>query len=255
MIRVFIGFDPPETAAFHVLAQSIHARASEPVTIAPLMLSQLKGVMTRERHPLQSTDFSFSRFIVPYLCDYQGWAVFMDCDMLMVDDIAKLWALRDDRYAVQVVKHDHVPSETTKFLGQPQSKYEKKNWSSVMLFNNAKCRTLTPEYVNTATGLQLHRFQWLQSDDLIGDIPHRWNLLVGYDKRRPLKDVSNLHYTIGGPYFREYRNTDYAKQWFDERERMLRVDQKPGKAKAKKAKAKNRKAGRGGAKRKKSRKR
>ena len=255
MIRVFIGFDPPETAAFHVLAQSIHARASEPVTIAPLMLSQLKGVMTRERHSLQSTDFSFSRFIVPYLCDYQGWAVFMDCDMLMVDDIAKLWALRDDRYAVQVVKHDHVPSETTKFLGQPQSKYEKKNWSSVMLFNNAKCRTLTPEYVNTATGLQLHRFQWLQSDDLIGDIPHRWNLLVGYDKRRPLKDVSNLHYTIGGPYFREYRNTDYAKQWFDERERMLRVDQKPKKPKAKKATAKSRKAGRGGAKRKKSRKR
>ncbi|MGH6661958.1 MAG: glycosyltransferase [Rhodospirillales bacterium] len=254
MIRVFIGFDPPETAAFHVLAQSIHARASEPVTIAPLMLSQLKRVMTRERHPLQSTDFSFSRFIVPYLCDYQGWAVFMDCDMLMVDDIAKLWALRDDHYAVQVVKHDHVPSETTKFLGQPQSKYEKKNWSSVMLFNNAKCRTLTPEYVNTATGLQLHRFQWLQSDDLIGEIPHRWNLLVGYDKRRPLKDVSNLHYTIGGPYFREYRNTDYAKQWFDERERMLRVDQKPKKQKAKKATAKSGNAGRGGTKRKKPRK-
>jgi len=238
MIRVFIGFDPPETVAFHVLAQSILARASEPVTVAPLMLSQLKGVMTRERHPLQSTDFSFSRFIVPYLCNYQGWAVFMDCDMLMLDDIAKLWALRDDRYAVQVVKHDHVPSETTKFLGQPQSRYEKKNWSSVMLFNNAKCRALTPEYVNTATGLQLHRYQWLQSDELIGDIPHRWNWLVGYDKRRPLKDVSNLHYTIGGPYFREYRGTDYATQWFDERERMLRIDQKPkkaNKAKAKKA--------------------
>ncbi len=236
MIRIFIGFDPPETAAFHVLAQSIHARASEPVAIAPLMLSQLESVITRERHPLQSTEFSFSRFIVPYLCDYQGWAIFMDCDMLMLDDVAKLWAVRDDRYAVQVVKHDHVPKEQTKFLGQTQTKYEKKNWSSVMLFNNAKCRTLTPEYVITATGLQLHRFQWLQSDDLIGDIPHRWNWLVGYDKRRPLKDVSNLHYTIGGPYFREYRNTDYARQWFDERERMLRVDQS-GK-KSKKAKPK-----------------
>jgi len=235
MIRVFIGFDPPETAAFHVLAQSIHARASEPVAIAPLKLSQLAGVMTRERHPLQSTEFSFSRFIVPYLCDYQGWAVFMDCDMLMLDDIAKLWALKDDRYAVQVVKHDHVPKEQTKFLGQTQSKYEKKNWSSVMLFNNARCRALTPEYVNSATGLQLHRFQWLETDDLIGDIPHRWNLLVGYDKRRPLKDVSNLHFTIGGPYFREYRSTDYASQWFDERDRMLRVDQKPKKAKRKKA--------------------
>ena len=244
MIRVFIGFDPRETAAFHVLAQSIHARASQPVTIAPLMLSQLEGVMTRERHPLQSTDFSFSRFIVPYLCDYRGWAVFMDCDMLMLDDVAKLWALRDDRYAVQVVKHDHVPKEQTKFLGQPQSKYEKKNWSSVMLFNNAKCRALTPEYVNEATGLQLHRFQWLQSDDLIGDIPHRWNWLVGYDKRVPLKEVSNLHYTIGGPYFREYRHTDYAKQWFDERQRMLRVDQKsttPKRKKPKRAAAKRKK--------------
>jgi len=236
MIRVFIGFDPPETAAFHVLAQSIHARASEPVTIAPLMLSQLESVITRERHPLQSTEFSFSRFIVPYLCDYQGWAIFMDCDMLMLDDVAKLWALKDDRYAVQVVKHDHVPKEQTKFLGQTQTKYEKKNWSSVMLFNNAKCRALTPDYVNTATGLQLHRFQWLESDDLIGDIPHRWNWLVGYDKRRPLKDVSNLHYTIGGPYFREYRTTDYARQWFDERERMLRIDQSRKKTKAKKAK-------------------
>ncbi len=239
MIRVFIGFDPRETAAFHVLAQSIHARASEPVAVAPLMLSQLKGVMKRERHPLQSTDFSFSRFMVPHLCDYQGWAIFMDCDMLMLDDIAKLWALRDDRYAVQVVKHVHVPKEQVKFLGQAQTKYEKKNWSSVMLFNNARCRALTPDYVNTATGLQLHRFQWLESDDLIGEIPHRWNLLVGYDKRLPLKDVSNLHYTIGGPYFREYRDTDYAKQWFDERERMLRVDQKTKKAKtAKKAKRK-----------------
>ena len=237
MIRVFIGFDARETVAFHVLAHSIHARASEPVTIAPLMLTQLEGVMTRERHPLQSTDFSFSRFLVPYLCDYQGWAVFMDCDMLVLDDMAKLWALRDDRFAVQVVKHRHVPTETVKFLDQPQSKYEKKNWSSVMLFNNARCRALTPEYVNQATGLQLHRFQWLDSDDLIGEIPHRWNLLVGYDERRPLKEISNLHYTIGGPYFREYRNTDYAATWFAGLEAMLRCDQR-GKGARKKAKAK-----------------
>ncbi len=227
MIRVFIGFDPRETVTFHVLAQSIHARASEPASVTPLMLSQLSGILTRERHPLQSTDFSFSRFLVPYLCDYQGWALFMDCDMLVLDDMAELWKLRDERYAVQVVKHNHVPKEKTKFLGQPQSKYEKKNWSSVMLFNNAECKALTPEYVNTASGLELHRFQWLESDDLIGDIPHRWNRLVGYDEAVPTSKVSNLHYTIGGPYFDEYRTTDYADEWFSEKEAMLRCDQKP----------------------------
>ena len=224
MIRVFIGFDPVETVSYHVLSHSIQARASEPVSIAPLMLSQLGGVMTRDRHELQSTDFSFSRFLVPYLCDYEGWALFMDCDMLVLDDMAELWKLRDDKVAVQVVKHDHVPEETTKFLGNPQSKYEKKNWSSVMLFNNAKCRALTPEYVNTATGLELHRFQWLGDDDLIGEIPYRWNHLVGYDETLPVSAVSNLHYTIGGPYFKEFKDTDYAEEWFAERDAMLHAD-------------------------------
>ena len=226
MIRVFIGFDTVETVAFHVLAHSIHARSSEPVSITPLMLTQLDGVMTRERHELQSTEFSFSRFLVPYLCDFEGWALFMDCDMLILEDMAELWKLRDENYAVLVVKHDHVPKEKTKFLGQTQSKYEKKNWSSVMLFNNAKCKALTPEFVNTGTGLELHRFQWLDSDDLIGEIPHRWNHLVGYDEKVPTSEVSNLHYTIGGPYFDDYKTTDYADEWFTELDAMLRVDQK-----------------------------
>ena len=226
MIRVFIGFDTVETVSYHVLSHSIQARASEPVSITPLMLTQLDGVMTRERHNLQSTEFSFSRFLVPSLCDYQGWALFMDCDMLVLDDMAALWKLRDDNFAVQVVKHDHVPKETTKFLGQPQSKYEKKNWSSVMLFNNERCKALTPDFVNTATGLELHRFQWLDNDDLIGDIPHRWNHLVGYDETVPVSEVSNLHYTIGGPYFDDYKDTDYAAEWFAEKDAMLRCDQK-----------------------------
>ena len=226
MIRIYVGFDAVETASYHVLAHSIQARASEPVSIAPLMLSQLKGVMTRERHELQSTDFSFSRFLVPYLCGYEGWALFMDCDMLVLDDMAELWKLRDDNFAVQVVKHDHVPKEKTKFLGQKQTKYEKKNWSSVMLFNNQKCKALTKDYVNEATGLDLHRFNWLGDDGLIGDIPHRWNHLVGYDKTVPVDEVSNLHYTIGGPYFDDYKDTDYAAEWFAERDAMLRVDQK-----------------------------
>jgi len=221
VINVYIGYDPREAVAFSVLSYSIQARASAPVSIAPLMLSQLKGVLTRERHPLQSTDFSFSRFLTSHLSGYAGWSVFMDCDMLVLDDIASLYKLCDDRYAVMVVKHDHVPKETTKFLGEPQSKYEKKNWSSVMLFNNAKCRALTPEYVNKASGLELHQFKWLANDDLIGALPDRWNHLVGYSK--PRRDAALVHYTLGGPYFDEYRDCEYSKEWFAERDAMLRT--------------------------------
>ena len=221
MIRVYIGYDPREAVAFSVLSYSIQARASEPVLVAPLMLSQLKGVLTRERHPLQSSDFSFSRFLTPYLSGYSGWSVFMDCDMLMLDDIAALYRLRDDRYAVMVVKHDHVPRETVKFLGEPQSKYEKKNWSSVILFNNAGCRALTPEYVNSASGLELHQFKWLGDDGLIGALPDRWNHLVGYSA--PRRDAALVHYTQGGPYFDEYRDCEYSREWFAERDAMLRA--------------------------------
>lgn len=221
MIRVFVGYDSREAVAFNVLSHSINRRSSQPVSIAPIMLSQLGSIMTRERHPLQSTDFSFSRFLTPYLCDYDGWALFMDCDMLVLDDMAKLWELRDDNYAVMVVKHDHKPSEDIKFLNQAQTKYDKKNWSSVMLMNCAKCKALTPDYVNEASGLDLHRFHWLDNDDLIGEIPHGWNHLVDYDPTVPASEVSNLHYTSGGPYFKDYVDCSYATEWFAERDDML----------------------------------
>ena len=221
MIRIFVGYDPRETVAFHVLSHSIHSRASAPVSVTPLMLDQLDGLMWRDRHNLQSTDFSFSRFLVPHLCGYEGWALFMDCDMLMLDDVANLWRLKDDQYAVQCVKHDHRPPEDTKFLNQPQTQYEKKNWSSVMLFNTAKCTTLTPNHVNTASGLELHRFHWLNDDNLIGEIPPRWNHLVDYDPEQSVSDISNLHFTTGGPYFDAFKSCGYASLWFEERERML----------------------------------
>lgn len=224
MVRVFIGYDPREAAAYSVLSHSINVRASQPVSITPLALSQLKGLMRRERNPLQSTDFSFSRFLTPYLSNYEGWSIFVDCDMLVLDDIVNLWDLRDDKYAVQVVKHEHTPNEEIKFLDAPQSKYEKKNWSSVMLFNNAKCRALTPEYVNSASGLELHQFKWLGNDELIGELPHHWNHLVGYDPYTP--DVSLIHYTTGGPYFDEYIDCDYADTWFQERDNMLQCEQR-----------------------------
>jgi lipopolysaccharide biosynthesis glycosyltransferase len=224
VIPVLIGFDPRETIAFHVLSHSIHARASLPVSVAPIMLSQLAGVLTRERHPLQSTDFSFSRFLTPHLSGYTGWSLFMDCDMLMLEDVAALWALRDERYAVMVVKHQHKPRETVKFLGEPQSAYEKKNWSSVMLFNNARCGALTPEYVNRASGLELHQFKWLESDELIGALPDRWNHLVGYDASR--EDAAIVHFTLGGPYFEEYADCEYADQWRDAYKDMLSVSER-----------------------------
>lgn len=224
MVKVFIGYDAREAVAFSVLAHSIHARASEPVSITPLMLSELRGVFTRERHPLQSTDFAFSRFLTPYLSGYGGWSIFTDCDMLVLDDIANLWRLRDERYAVMVVKHDHQPRESVKFLDQPQTAYPKKNWSSVILFNNAKCRALSPEYVNTASGLELHQFKWLSDESLIGELPRRWNHLVGYYEET--SDVSLVHYTLGGPYFDEYRDCEHADAWRAELERMLTCKQR-----------------------------
>ncbi|ROH85323.1 glycosyltransferase [Pseudomethylobacillus aquaticus] len=230
MIRVFIGFDPRETAAFAVLSHSIHQRASEPVCIAPVMLSQLKGIYRRELNPLQSTEFSFSRFLVPYLSAYEGWSIFMDCDMLMQDDIAQLWAMRDERYAVQCVQHDHKPREDTKFLGAVQTRYQKKNWSSVMLFNNARCKQLTPDYVNTASGLELHQFKWLADDAEIGALPQRWNHLVGYTPPDP--DAALVHFTSGGPYFNEYAQCEHSDTWRDTREQMLTVVQRAAKSAA-----------------------
>ncbi len=226
--RIFVGFDSKEVVAYHVLAQSIIAHSSIPVLFSPIVLGHLDGLFVRERNPLQSTEFSFSRFMVPYLSSYDGWSLFMDCDMLARADIAELWELCDDRYAVMCVKHDYVPKSEQKFLGQVQTKYEKKNWSSVMLFNNAKCRALTPDFVNTATGLQLHQFKWLDSDEHVGALPIEWNHLVNEYDHRP--DAKLVHFTDGGPYFDEYRNDEYADEWFATRERMLHVTQRETKS-------------------------
>lgn len=223
-VQVFIGYDEREEVAFHALSRSIQERSSLPVSITPVRLSHLKAVFNREKNSLQSTDFSFSRFLTPWLCNYEGWSIFMDCDMLVLDDIANLWNLRDEEYSVMCVKHDHTPEEGTKFLGAVQTKYEKKNWSSVMLFNNSKCTALTMDYVNTATGLELHQFKWLDNDDLIGEIPSKWNHLVGYDQ--PRDDASLVHFTIGGPYFNEYKDCEYSEEWRQELTDLQYCEQK-----------------------------
>lgn len=211
VLDVFIGYDADEIVAYHALCQSIAERASIPVRFTPLNLASLTRIFRRERLPQQSTEFAFSRFLTPYLSGYAGWSLFMDCDMLMRADIAELFALRDERYAVMVCQHDYTPRDEVKFLGRQQTRYAKKNWSSVMLFNNARCRALTPEYVETATGLELHQFKWLERESLIGALPLEWNWLVGEYAHNP--KAKNAHFTLGGPYFAEYADCDYADEW------------------------------------------
>ena len=224
MIRIFIGYDSQLPVLYNVLQHSIHMRSSKPVSVTPIILSQLKGIYYRERDPLASTEFSFSRFLVPFLSNYEGWSLFIDNDILALDDVSELWELKDDRFALMCTKHKHNPTAEKKFLNTVQTKYEKKNWSSCMLFNNSKCRALTPDYVNSASGLELHQFKWLESDALIGEIPLNWNYLVGCDSHS--ENVSFVHYTLGGPYFNEFGNVEYSAEWFLERDDMLRCLQR-----------------------------
>lgn len=223
MIRIFIGFDQVEAVAYHTLCQSIIERTTVPVSITPIKLSMLP-MYNRPRNPKQSNEFSFSRFLVPYLCNYEGWGLFMDCDMMFREDVSKLWELRDPTKSVQVVKHDYTPKNQTKFLGAIQYPYPRKNWSSVMLFNaaHADCQKLTPSVVNTAEPLGLHRFQWTK-DECIGELPSQWNHLVGeyaYDE-----DAKNVHWTVGGPYFNEFSKADYHEEWFEMYEKTVHCTQ------------------------------
>lgn len=231
MIRVFIGYDVMEPVAFSVLSHSILRRASRPVSITPVALCNLEGIFGRERQPNQATDFSFSRFLVPFLSGFTGWSIFMDCDQLCLGDIAELWNAQDERYAVMCVKHDHKPTETRKFLGNVQTQYPMKNWSSVMLMNNRHCWRLHPDFVNTATGLELHRFQWLAGaewdpsiEDRIGALDPAWNHLVGYDE--PTGRERNLHFTEGGPWFKQYEHAPFADLWRAERDAAFAASDK-----------------------------
>lgn len=220
-LRVFVGYDPRESIAYHVACHSVLTRCSAPVSFFPLSLDTLRPCFDRPRDPKQSTDFAFTRFLVPMLSGYEGWSLYVDCDVLVREDLSRLFALSDDRYAVMVVKHDYVPSTKTKFLGQTQTAYPRKNWSSVMLFHNARCRALTREYVHTAGGLDLHQFKWLE-DDEIGEIPARYNHLVGEVEENP--DAAIVHYTLGGPYFEEKRDCEFSDEWFEALRAMLNPD-------------------------------
>lgn len=159
---------------------------------------------------------------MPHLAQYEGWALFCDCDFLFRADLAELWALRDDKFAVMCVKHVHVPSEQQKMDGAFQTKYARKNWSSFVLWNCAHPSNmrLTVDAVNTEPGQWLHAFDWL-TDEEIGELPTAWNWLEGSSE--PSIDPKAVHFTRGGPWFPDWQTVAYAEEWRAEHERMQRA--------------------------------
>jgi hypothetical protein len=216
MIRVFIGFDPREAVAYHVCAHSLIRHSTRTLALTPLCLKNL-GSYT-ETHTDGSNHFIYSRFLVPHLTEYQGWAIFIDGDMLLRDDISKLWNLRDESKAVMCVQHDYKTKAQEKYMGSKNADYPRKNWSSVVLWNcgHPANRQVTPEFVMRATGAQLHRFTWLE-DSLIGALPKVWNWLP--DEFGANADAKLLHWTLGTPCFHEYADVPMAAEWH--REKLL----------------------------------
>ena len=217
-MKVFVGYDTREDIAYQVCKHSIKSK-SKLADVRPLKQQELRdaGWYTRPIDKLASTEFTFTRFLIPELTNFQGWALFMDCDMILTTDIKELFDQADPKYAVMCVQHDYTPKEGTKMDGQKQTIYPRKNWSSVMLFNCAhpSNAALTMDLVNNPeiNGAYLHRSSWLK-DEEIGELDHTWNYLVGvYDDI----DTPNLiHYTEGGPWFENYRDCEFADLWKQE---------------------------------------
>jgi lipopolysaccharide biosynthesis glycosyltransferase len=211
MIRITVGFDQREAVAFHTFSQSIIASTSVPVSITPLVLGSLPGY--KETHKDGSNTFIYSRFLTPYLMGFDGWALFADGDMICRADLKKLWDLRDEKFAVMVVKHDYQTKAVQKYLGNKNENYPKKNWSSVILWNcsHAKNRVLSPDFVMSKDGKFLHRFSWLDESD-VGEIPKEWNWLT---TEYPDNYQANLlHYTLGTPCFKDYESAAMADEWW-----------------------------------------
>lgn len=225
---VWIGFDPREAAAFAVARHSLHRRTTAPIQVNGLVLDDLRarGLYTRptsvrdgrlwddiSEAPM-STQFAISRFLVPYLAE-SGWALFMDCDVLGRTDIQLLFAQCQNSKAVMCVKHQYEPPEGVKMDGQAQTRYQRKNWSSVMAFNcdHPANKALTVELVNTVPGRDLHRFCWLK-DSEIGELDHSWNWLPGHSNREIEPDL--VHFTEGLPNMTGYEGSDFADEWWAE---------------------------------------
>lgn len=215
-LTVYIGWDSREDIAYQVARESLLDHASIDVEVKPIKLQDLvdQGVYTREVDPLAATEFTYSRFFTPWLNGHKGWALFVDCDFLFFGDVAELLEFRDDSKAVCCVHHDYTPKETVKMDGKVQTNYPRKNWSSCMLFNCAhpSTRKLTPELINAQTGAFLHRMQWA-ADAEIGALPEVWNWLEGWNETPPGGFPKAVHYTNGGPWFKNWQEVAYADKW------------------------------------------
>jgi lipopolysaccharide biosynthesis glycosyltransferase len=222
-LRVYIGWDSREEIAYEVAKHTLLKHATVPVEVIPIKKQELEalGVFHRPHDPLQSTEFTYTRFLVPHLTEYRGWALFVDCDFLFRCDIKDLFAHCDPAYAVLCAQHDYRPRNTVKMDGAAQTVYPRKNWSSCVLFNcghpaNAK---LTPEVVNSETGAYLHRFQWL-TDDLVGAFSYKYNYLEGWYNVETDGEPEIIHYTNGGPWFDNCQDVDFAKEWCEARDEV-----------------------------------
>ena len=210
-INIYVGFDQKEAVAYHVFCQSLIDNSSLPLKISPMALKNLEKY--DEKHTDRSNDFVYSRFLIPFLNNFNGWALFVDGDMICQSDIRELFDLRDDNKAVMVVKHNYETKQEKKYLGNINENYPRKNWSSVILWNcnHSKHKILTPTFVSEQTGKFLHRFSWLEDKD-IGELPLEWNwLAIEYEDNTNAKII---HYTLGTPCFSDYKNTAMAEIWY-----------------------------------------
>ena len=225
-LKIYVGWDRREDIAYQACKQSILDTATVEVDIIPLKQKQLRKdeMYWREKDKLASTEFTFTRFLVPELQEFDGWALFIDCDFIALTDIKQLFNQRDDKYAVMCAQHDYTPKEGTKMDGQKQTVYPRKNWSSMMLINcgHPSNKQLTKELVNNEeiTGAYLHRFSWLD-DSEIGELSHEWNWLVGWYKEPEDGKPKLLHYTEGGPWFEQYQNCEYANEYYKAERKYL----------------------------------
>lgn len=215
-MKIFIGWDSREDIAYQVCKESLLRNTSVELDIQPIKQSEMreKGLYWREHDPLSSTEFSFTRFLVPYLAGYKGWAVFMDCDFLWRGDVAGLMDYANPYYGAMVVKHDYKPKETHKMDNRVQHQYPRKNWSSLILFNcdHLHIKALTPEVVNRESGMYLHQIRFLW-DACIGDLPIAYNYLEGWHTKKDCPNPVAVHFTRGGPWFKDYVDVEYGDEW------------------------------------------
>lgn len=222
-LKIFVGWDPREDIAWKVCRHSILRRTNpSKVSITPLIQSVLRaeGIYKRPIDTKAATEFSLTRFLTPYLAGDSGYAIFVDCDFLFLTDITEVLKEIDPSKAVSVVKHDYQPSETMKMDGCIQHLYPRKNWSSFIVFNCAHpaVRLLTPAVVNSADPAYLHRFGWL-ADSQIGRIDKGWNYLEGW-YASDYENLKAVHYTLGGPWFEDKQDCDFAEEWLTEFSQM-----------------------------------